>query len=167
MSTPSIAVELFIREGFDAPVGAINLCIQELFPTILSTKKLPLTVDDFSFFVNPTKVDVDTDDQISVVLSLEPRKGIIKNGKKLTAALEEVLGNGVNIGVEIYFTQYMRVSRVTNRSKLPDLQSNPLMTAPLDQLFTRIVTEDKSLELDSSTGAIRLLAQEPELISAS
>lgn len=159
-----VSVELFANNDFNAPVGAINVAVEELFPLILSTKRFPVGVAeiDLADVVN-TGRDLKGLD-LSAVVTIEYGRNLAKKiksaTKQLVSALKQVLGEGVKFEVDFYFATYTHASKIKSKAKkLPVLEKDPELNEALDRIFKRIITEDKRVEVDADTGAIRILAE--------
>lgn len=158
-----VTVELFANNGFEAPIGPINVAVQELFPLILSTKRFPVAVEniDLAEVVNTGEKLKGID--LSVVVSIEYGRNLAKKIQKinqqLVAALKQVLGEGVKFQVDFYFVKFTHASVVKSKAKkLPILEKDQVLNDALDRIFKRILLEDERIELDTDTGAIRVLA---------
>ncbi|MFY9228509.1 MAG: hypothetical protein WAO28_04275 [Candidatus Microsaccharimonas sp.] len=159
-----VTVELFANNDFDAPIGPINVAVQELFPLILSTKRFPVSVENIDLATVVNTGDELKGVDLSVIVSIEYGRNLAKKIQKinqqLVAALKQVLGEGVEFQVDFYFVTFTHASVVkSTKKKLPILEKDPVLTEALERIFNRIILEDERIEVDADTGAIRILAE--------
>ena len=102
-----ISVELTPSPNYQIPVQPITAVAQELFPEILSTKKLPLKARDVMVYDNTADVEYFGGADLLVTVSVQRTKELKAQKDEitqlLTKALVDVLGDTVDIELRLYF----------------------------------------------------------------
>lgn len=160
-----ISVELTPSPNYQIPVQPITAVAQELFPEILSTKKLPLKARDVMVYDNTADVEYYGGADLLVTVSVQRTKELKAQKDEitqlLTKALVDVLGDTVDIELRLFFmkAKFTEVAVATSDQDLPALEAIPEYADGLDRVFRRLILDDPALELDTSTDTIRVLSE--------